>query len=87
MNQLVIRQLLIDLKPPFALRWNAGDAFTSAFMNALSMSFPVGEQFFLDSVREGLKQLPPDKQALYKDEVKGFVGQEEIGRASCRERV
>ena len=80
MNQLVIRQLLIDLKPPFALRWNAGDAFTSAFMNALSMSFPVGEQFFLDSVREGLKQLPPDKQALYKDEVKGFVGQEAIHR-------
>ena len=80
MSQLVIRQLLIDLKTPFALRWNGGDAFTSAFMNALSMSFPVGEQFFLDAVRQGLKQLPIEQQNKYKDEVKGFVGQEATHR-------
>ena len=80
MSQLVIRQLLIDLKTPFALRWNGGDAFTSAFMNALSMSFPVGEQFFLDAVREGLKQLPIEQQNHHKDEVKGFVGQEATHR-------
>ena len=80
MSQLVIRQLLIDLKTPFALRWNGGDAFSSAFMNALSMSFPVGEQFFLDAVRNGLKALPADQQALLKEEVKGFVGQEATHR-------
>ena len=80
MTQLVIRQLLIDLKTPFELRWNGGDAFTSAFMNALSMSFPVGEQFFLDSIRNGLKHLPQEKQALMQDEVKGFVGQEATHR-------
>ena len=80
MNSLVIRQLLVDLNTPFALRWNGGDAFTSAFMNALSLSFPAGEQFFLDSVREGFKQLPAAQQALFKDEVKGFIGQEATHR-------
>jgi len=80
MSQLAIRQLLIDLTPPFALRWNGGDAFTSAFMNALSMSFPAGEQFFLDSVRAGLAKLPTEQQALYKDAVKGFIGQEATHR-------
>jgi len=80
MSQLTIRQLLIDLDRPFSLRWNGDDAFTSAFFNALSMSFPVGEQFFLDSVRQGLSRLTAEQQALYKDEVKGFVGQEATHR-------
>ncbi len=44
------------------------------------MSFPVGEQFFIDSVRNGHKQLPADKQAQYKDEVQGFIGQEATHR-------
>ncbi len=80
MKPPVIRQLLVDLNVPFALRWNGGDAFTSAFMNALSLSFPAGEQFFLDSVREGLKQLPAEQQDLFKSDVKGFIGQEATHR-------
>jgi len=80
MNTLVIRQLLVDLNTPFDLRWNGGDAFTSAFMNALSLSFPAGEQFFLDSVRDGLKQLTDAQQAMFKQEVKGFIGQEATHR-------
>ncbi|MFM7698395.1 MAG: metal-dependent hydrolase [Limnohabitans sp.] len=80
MSQLLIRQLLIDLKSPFGLRWNGGDVFSSALMNALSMSFPVGEQFFLDAVRQGLKQLPAELQDRFKEEVKGFVGQEATHR-------
>ena len=80
MNPPVIRQLLVDLNTAFALRWNGGDAFTSAFMNALSLSFPAGEQFFLDSVRKGFKQLPAEQQALFKNEVKGFIGQEATHR-------
>jgi len=80
MTDLVVRRLLIDLKTPFAKRWNGGDAFRSAFFNALSMTFPVGEQFFIDSVRQGFKQLPADKQALMANEVKGFIGQEATHR-------
>lgn len=80
MTDLVVRRLLIDLEPPFARHWCNGDAFLSAFFNALSMSFPVGEQFFIDSVRNAWKTLPPEKQAPLKDEVQGFVGQEATHR-------
>ena len=62
MTDLVVRRLLVDLTTPFAQRWNGGDAFRSAFFNALSMSFPWGEQYFMDSVRACYKTLPPAEQ-------------------------
>ena len=80
MTDLVVRKLLVDLNTPFAARWNGGDAFRSAFFSALSMSFPVGEQFFMDSVRAGLKTLPEEKRAQFAAEVQGFVGQEATHR-------
>jgi len=80
MTDLVVRRLLIDLATPFTSRWNGGDAFRSAFFNALSMSFPVGEQYFMDSVRNGLKILPASEQQKYAAEVQGFVGQEATHR-------
>lgn len=80
MTDLVVRKLLIDLAPPIASRWNGGDAFRSAFFSALSMSFPVGEQYFMDSVRAGLKLLPPEEQQRMAPEVQGFVGQEATHR-------
>ena len=80
MTDLVVRRLLIDLEAPFDRHWCGGDAFRTAFFNALSMSFPVGEQFFIDSVRNGLKQLPAAEQQTYKAEVQGFIGQEATHR-------
>ncbi len=80
MTDLVVRRLLIDLATPFPGRWNGGDAFRSAFFSALSMSFPVGEQYFIDSVRNGLKTLPDSEQQKYAAEVQGFVGQEATHR-------
>jgi len=80
MADLVVRKLLVDLSTPFERRWNGGDAFRSAFFNALSMSFPVGEQYFMDSVRAGLKTLPDEKRAKFAVEVQGFVGQEATHR-------
>jgi len=80
MSDLTVRKLLIDLDAPFELRWNGGDAFTSAFMNALSLSFPLGEQFFIDSVRLGVKELSPEMQAELAQDVKGFIGQEATHR-------
>jgi predicted metal-dependent hydrolase len=80
MTDLTIRKLLIDLEAPFPARWNGGDAFRSAFFNALSMSFPLGEQYFMDSVRAGFKTLAPDIQEKLKVEVQGFVGQEATHR-------
>jgi len=80
MTDLVVRRLLIDLSTPFDMRWNGQDAFRTAFFNALSMSFPLGEQYFMDSVRNGLKRLPEDQRLHFAKEVQGFVGQEATHR-------
>lgn len=80
MTDLPVRRLLVDLQTPFARHWNGGDAFRSAFFNALSMSFPNGEQFFIDSVRAGLQALPEAQRAPFEAEVRGFIGQEATHR-------
>ena len=80
MTDLVVRRLLVDMEQPIARHWCAGDAFRTALFNALSMSFPFGEQFFIDSVRNGFKALPPEKQERFRAEVQGFVGQEATHR-------
>ncbi len=80
MSNLVVRRLLIDLKAPFARRWCGGDAFRSAFFNALSMSFPVGEQFFIDAVRNAQAMLPAAQQQEFQQQVQGFIGQEATHR-------
>lgn len=78
---LTVRKLGVDLSKGFSRHWNGGDAFRTAFCNALSMSFPVGEQFFIDAVREGGKQLPDTPEnAPLKDIVRGFIGQEATHR-------
>jgi hypothetical protein len=80
MTDLVVRRLLIDLDSPVARHWFGGDAFRTALFNALSMSFPVGEQFFIDSVRHGFQALPAEKQDRFRIEVQGFIGQEATHR-------
>lgn len=80
MTALAVRRLLIDLETEVPRHWCAGDPFRTAFFDALSMSFPVGEQFFIDAVRNGHKALPPEERARFDDEVKGFVGQEATHR-------
>ncbi len=80
MTDLTVRKLLIDLETPIPARWNGGDAFRSAFFSALSMSFPVGEQYFIDSLRAGVKALPAAKQEGLANEVQAFVGQEATHR-------
>ncbi|MGE4240363.1 metal-dependent hydrolase [Ramlibacter sp.] len=80
MTDLVVRRLLVDMDAPIARHWCAGDPFRTALFNALSMSFPVGEQFFIDAVRDGLKALPAAEQERFRAEVQGFVGQEATHR-------
>lgn len=80
MADLVVRRLLIDLETPLPRHWHGADAFRTAYFNALSMSFPVGEQFFIDAVRNGAKRLPPEQQPRFQAEVQGFVGQEATHR-------
>jgi len=74
MSTLTVRKLKVDLSRGFARHWMGGDVYRTAFMNALSMSFPLGEQMFIDSVRA----VPPDTlaDAALRAEVKDFIGQE-----------
>ncbi len=53
-----IRKLAIDLSQGFERHWFGGDAFRTAYYNALSMSFPAGEQLFIDAVKSTLALLP-----------------------------
>jgi len=76
----VVRRLLIDLDTPPPRHWCGGDAFRTAWFNALSMSFPVGEQFFIDAVRQGAATLPPEARVQFEPAIKGFIGQEATHR-------
>jgi len=80
MTDLTVRRLLIDLDAPIERHWNGGDAFRTAWFNALSMSFPVGEQFFIDAVKLGMKALPEAQREAMATEVQGFIGQEATHR-------
>ena len=75
-SALKVRRLLVDLRTPLAARWHRND-FLTQYFNALSMSFPVGEQFFIDSVRGALPMLTqqPEHLQLRRD-IQQFIGQE-----------
>jgi uncharacterized protein len=53
--------------------WCANDAFNTTFLNALSLLFPEGERFFVDSVKQHKHHVtdPALQQAIV-----GFIGQE-----------
>jgi predicted metal-dependent hydrolase len=80
MTELTVRHLQVDLDRPWPRHWVGGDAFRSAFFNALSFSFPAGEQMFIDAVRNGVARLDEAGRARFADEVRGFIGQEATHR-------
>ncbi|MEM7082784.1 MAG: metal-dependent hydrolase [Pseudomonadota bacterium] len=71
------RDVRFELGAHLGGNWCAGDAFRTDFANALSLSFPRGEKFFVDSVRHFLPQLKDEQ--LIKD-VRHFVQQESMHR-------
>lgn len=81
MYSITVRKLLIDLESGFGRHWGGGDAFLTHYHNALSFSFPVGEQFFIDSVRDASKLLPATAEhADLHRAVALFIGQEATHR-------
>jgi predicted metal-dependent hydrolase len=52
--------------------WFGGDPYATAFHNALSVTFPKGEAFFIESVKAHREGVPPKLAA----EIKAFVMQE-----------
>ena len=52
--------------------WNGGDAVATAFYNSLSLTFPKGEAFFIESVRNFRDTVPQPQQA----QIDAFIKQE-----------
>jgi uncharacterized protein len=74
MRDLVRRRLDLDFAPAAVPRdWYAGDAHMTTMVNALSLLFPEGERFFVDSVKRYRKRLRDPE--LVKS-VDAFIGQE-----------
>lgn len=48
--EFAARRQSFDLKSALAGDWHNGSAFRTAWFNAMSMLFPLGEKFFIDSV-------------------------------------
>jgi predicted metal-dependent hydrolase len=71
------RHPVFDLEQALARDWHSNDPFKTAFLNALSLTFPVGEKYFIDSVRFFQKDIADPKLT---EEIRGFIGQEAIHR-------
>jgi predicted metal-dependent hydrolase len=71
------RNRRFDLRSSLGRDWHGGRAFQTAFFNALSLSFPSGEKFFVDSVKHFLPRVDDDE---LKRVAAVFVQQEYIHR-------
>ncbi len=74
-NRLPVRQrdVHFDLSRVDMARWHPMGPHVTHIMNSLSLFFPEGEQFFIDTVRYYRKRIT-DPQLL--EDVRGFIGQE-----------
>jgi predicted metal-dependent hydrolase len=71
--QVVRRDIRFDLDTADLRSWHPEGLHVAHFFNALSIFFPEGEKFFIDSVRHYRDQI--ESPSLL-DDVQGFVGQE-----------
>ena len=71
--EVVRRDIRFDLNTADLRSWHPEGLHVAHFFNALSVFFPEGEKFFIDSVRHYRDRI--DSPSLQRD-VRGFVGQE-----------
>ena len=71
------RRKSFDMEAALATDWHGGNAFRTAWFNAMSMLFPLGEKFFIDSVRHFSGDID-DPQLLA--EISAFQAQEATHR-------
>ncbi|WP_431687303.1 metal-dependent hydrolase [Hahella sp. NBU794] len=67
------RNLSFDVDAELSTLWHGGDAFKTAFFNALSLQFPEGEHLFIKAVRDYRKNV---KDPQLQQHIRGFIGQE-----------
>lgn len=67
------RRLDVSVPDPLPRWWLGDDPFRTHFFNSMSVLFPDGEQFFIDSVRHYRDHITdPELQ----QQIRGFIGQE-----------
>ncbi|MET1078292.1 MAG: metal-dependent hydrolase [Pseudomonas sp.] len=71
--QIRPRHLDFQLPDPLPRHWHGGDAFKTHLFNAMSVLFPDGERFFIDSVRQFRDRI---EDPVLKAQISGFIGQE-----------
>lgn len=82
MRDLVRRRVEFDFDPRTVPRdWYRGDAHLTTFWNALSLLFPEGERFFVESVRRYRDRI--EDPGLRAD-IDAFIGQEAMHGRSHR---
>ncbi|WP_339650341.1 metal-dependent hydrolase [Halopseudomonas pelagia] len=67
------RHMDFDLPNPLPRHWHSNDPFKTHFFNAMSVLFPDGERYFIDSVRHFRDQVT---DPALKEQIRGFIGQE-----------
>jgi predicted metal-dependent hydrolase len=71
--QIRPRHMDFQFPDPLPRHWHSGDAFKSHLFDAMSVLFPDGERFFIDSVRHFREQI---EDPVLKEQIRGFIGQE-----------
>ncbi|QJD60775.1 metal-dependent hydrolase [Pseudomonas sp. gcc21] len=71
--QILPRRPELALPDPLPRHWHSNDPFKTHFFNAMSVLFPDGERYFIDSVRLFRERIiDTDLQ----QQIRGFIGQE-----------
>ena len=76
-HNIKIRKPYFDLEKDLAHDWYDGSAFKTAFENAFSLLFPLGEKSFIESVKHFQKEIKDPKLL---DEMSSFYAQESVHR-------
>lgn len=71
------RRKSFEIEAALATDWHGGSAFITAWFNAMSMLFPLGEKFFIDSVRHFADDIEDPKLTR---EISAFQAQEATHR-------
>jgi uncharacterized protein len=74
---LIPRNREYDIARSLAGDWFDGHAFKTGWFNAMSITFPLGEKFFIDSVRHFAGEIEDPKLT---EDIRGFCGQEGFHR-------
>ncbi len=71
--QILPRRPDLALPDPLPRHWHSNDPFKTHFFNAMSVLFPDGERYFIDSVRLFRDQI---SDTDLQQQIRGFIGQE-----------